>query len=157
MCDRIDAAHPLQGAPLRPRIALFATKGPCVADPVTFFLVLLFLLQAKHLFADFYLQTPKMLRDRGLYLHVGRLQHAGIHAVGSLVAFVLVGVPLITALIVAIIEWAVHFHIDWAKGRWSDHTGHGPDQAGYWRAFGVDQALHQWTYLFMVWAVLPLS
>ena len=32
---------------------------------------------------------------------------------------------------------------------------HGPDQAGYWRAFGVDQALHQWTYLIMAWAVLP--
>lgn len=126
-----------------------------MADPVTFFLVLLFLLQAKHLFADFYLQTPRMLRDRGLYLHMGRVQHAGIHAVGSLVAFVLVGVPLVTALVVAIIEWAVHFHIDWGKGRWSDHTGHGPDQAGYWRAFGVDQALHQWTYLVMVWAVMP--
>ena len=140
---------------MRPRMTSSATKGPCVADPVTFFLVLLFLLQAKHLFADFYLQTPRMLRDRGLYLHMGRVQHAGIHAVGSLVSFVLVGVPLVPALLVAIIEWAVHFHIDWGKGRWSDHTGHGPDQAGYWRAFGVDQALHQWTYLVMVWAVMP--
>ncbi len=126
-----------------------------MADPVTFILVLLFLLQAKHLFADFYLQTPKMLRDRGVYLHVGRLQHAGLHAVGSLVAFVLVGVPIVTALVIAAIEWVVHFHIDWGKGRWSDHTGHGPDQAGYWRAFGVDQALHQWTYILMVWAVAP--
>ncbi|WP_299691958.1 DUF3307 domain-containing protein [uncultured Tateyamaria sp.] len=125
-----------------------------MADPVTFFLVLLFLLQAKHLFADFYLQTPRMLRDRGVYLHLGRLQHAGLHAVGSLVAFVLVGVPIVTALTIALIEWAVHFHIDWGKGRWSDHTGHGPDQAGYWRAFGVDQALHQWTYLIMAWAAL---
>lgn len=140
---------------MRPRMDQTAIKGPRVADPVTFFLVLLFLLQAKHLFADFYLQTPKMLRNRGVYLHIGRLQHAGIHAVGSLVAFVLVGVPIVTALVIAVVEWAVHFHIDWGKGRWSDHTGHGPDQAGYWRAFGVDQALHQWTYLIMAWAVLP--
>ena len=126
-----------------------------MADPVTFLIVLLFLLQAKHLFADFYLQTPRMLRDRGVYLHFGRLQHAGLHAVGSLVAFVLVGVPVVTALIVALVEWALHFHIDWGKGRWSDHTGHGPDQAGYWRAFGVDQTLHQWTYILMAWAVMP--
>lgn len=126
-----------------------------MTDPVTFALVLLFLLQAKHLFADFYLQTPRMLANRGVYLHLGRLQHAGLHAVGSLVAMVLAGVPVALALVVAGVEWFAHFHIDWAKGRWSDHTGHGPAQAGYWRAFGVDQAVHQWTYLIMVWAVLP--
>ncbi|MEL6450681.1 MAG: DUF3307 domain-containing protein [Pseudomonadota bacterium] len=126
-----------------------------MADPVLFLLVLLFLLQTKHLFADFYMQTPRMLRDRSRYLHMGRLQHAGLHAVGSLVAMVLVGVPVALALVVAVVEWAVHFHIDWGKGRWSDHTGHGPDQAGYWRAFGVDQALHQWTYLVMAWVVMP--
>ena len=126
-----------------------------MADPVTFVIVLLFLLQTKHLFADFYLQTPRMLRDRGRYLHLGRLQHAGLHAVGSLVAMVVVGVAVPLALGVAVVEWVVHFHIDFGKGRWSDRTGHGPHQAGYWRAFGVDQALHQWTYLVMALAVLP--
>lgn len=129
-------------------------KGPFLADPVVFALVLLFLLQFKHLFADFYMQTPRMLRDRGVYRHMGRVQHAGLHGVGSLVALVLVGVPLGLALLIAFVEWVVHFHIDWAKGRWSDHTGHGPEEAGYWRAFGVDQALHQWTYLVIVWVVI---
>ena len=79
-----------------------------MADPVTFVIVLLFLLQTKHLFADFYLQTPRMLRDRGRYLHLGRLQHAGLHAVGSLVAMVVVGGPLPLARIawVAPTTWA---------------------------------------------------
>lgn len=124
-------------------------------DPVTFALVLLFVLQLKHLFADFYLQTRRMLMDRAVYWHLGRLQHAGLHAVGSLVAMVLVGVPVALALVISFGEWLVHFHIDWGKGWWSKHTGHGPDQAGFWRAFGVDQALHQWTYLVMVLLVLP--
>lgn len=126
-----------------------------MSDPVPFAFGLLILLQAKHLFADFYLQTPRMLRDRGVYLHLGRVQHAGLHALGSLVAMLVFGVPMMLALLVCIAEWVVHFHIDWAKGRWSDHKDHGPDQAGYWRAFGVDQALHQWTYILMVLAVLP--
>ena len=130
-------------------------KGLLLTDPVLFALALLFLLQTKHLFADFFLQTPRMLCNRGVYVHVGRLQHAGIHSAGSLVAMLLVGVSAPLAILVAVIELIVHFHIDWVKGRWSDHTGHGPDQAGYWRAFGVDQALHQWTYLLMVVAVLP--
>lgn len=130
-------------------------EGASLSDPVPFVLGLLFLLQTKHLFADFYLQTPRMLRDRGRYLHMGRVYHAGIHGAGSLIACVVMGVPFGLALTVALIEWAVHFHIDWAKGVWSDRSGHGPDQAGYWRAFGFDQAMHQWTYLVMVWAVLP--
>jgi uncharacterized protein DUF3307 len=125
-----------------------------VSDPVLFTLVLMFLLQTKHLFADFYLQTPRMLRDRSRYIHLGRLQHAGLHAVGSLIAMVLLGVSVSLALIVAVAECVVHFHIDWAKGRWSDYTGHGPDQAGYWRAFGVDQLLHHVTYLVMIWVIV---
>lgn len=130
-------------------------EGASLNDPVPFVLGLLFLLQTKHLFADFYLQTPRMLRDRGRYIHMGRVHHAGLHGAGSLIALLVMGVPLGWAITVAMVEWVVHFHIDWAKGRWSDRTGHGPDQAGYWRAFGVDQAAHQWTYLVMVWAVLP--
>ncbi|WP_147108761.1 DUF3307 domain-containing protein [Tateyamaria sp. syn59] len=126
-----------------------------MTDPVTFALVLLFLLQVKHLFADFYLQTPRMLANRAVYMHFGRLQHAGLHAVGSLVAMVLVGVPVWLGFVVAIAEWIAHFHIDWGKGWWSEHTGHDPSQGGFWRAFGLDQAVHQWTYLVMVWAVLP--
>ncbi|MEO0864664.1 MAG: DUF3307 domain-containing protein [Pseudomonadota bacterium] len=126
-----------------------------MADPVTFALVLLFLLQVKHLFADFFFQTPRMLRDRSRYVHVGRAQHAGLHALGSVLAMMLVGVSLAPLVLIAALEWVAHYHIDWGKGRWSDHIGHGPDDAGYWRAFGFDQALHQWTYLVMVWAALP--
>ena len=129
-------------------------KGPSLTDPIFLMLVLLFLFQIKHMFADFYLQTPRMLRARGVYLHWGRLQHAGVHGVGSLLAMVGVGVPIGLALLMSVIDWIVHFHIDWAKGRWSDHKGFGPDQAGYWRGFGVDQLAHQATYLVMVWIVI---
>ncbi|MBT5000070.1 MAG: DUF3307 domain-containing protein [Tateyamaria sp.] len=130
-------------------------KESVLKDPITFTFVLLFLLQTKHLFADFFLQTPRMLRDRGKYLHLGRLQHAGLHAAGSMIVMMLIGVPIGLGLTVAAVEMFVHFHIDWGKGRWSDYTGYGPNEAGFWRSFGFDQALHQWTYLVMVWFLLP--
>lgn len=128
-----------------------------MSDPILFALALLFLLQLKHLFADFYMQTARMLANRARYLHMGRVQHAGLHGVGSLVAMVLVGVPVGLALVVSLIEWAAHFHIDWGKGFWSERMGHSPEDASFWRAFGLDQALHQWTYLVMVWVVLPTT
>lgn len=125
-----------------------------MAQDLTTILLLLVLLQVKHMFADFFLQTPRMLAGRGIYLHIGRVQHAGLHGVLSAVAMVLVGVPPLTVIWIALAEVVVHFHIDWGKGRYSEVRGHGPQQASYWRAFGVDQFLHQLTYLAMLWLIL---
>lgn len=120
-------------------------------------LAVLGLLQVKHMFADYFLQTPIMLRDRGVYIHPGRALHCLVHAVGTVICFVLVGVPIAAVLIVTLAEWVVHYHIDWGKGRWSDLQNHTPTHAGYWRAFGADQLLHQLTYLAMLWAIVALT
>lgn len=115
-------------------------------------LILVTLLLLKHLFADFFLQTRRMMRDRGVYLHFGRGQHAVLHGGLSLICLLLVGAPLLFTLVLCVVEVVLHYHIDWAKGRHSDITGFGTKDAGYWRAFGVDQFLHQMTYVAMVWA-----
>jgi hypothetical protein len=126
-----------------------------LAATVVSVFVLICLLQIKHMFADYFLQTPKMLSGRGEYLHVGRAQHAGIHALGSALVLLVMGAGLPFLLIVVLVEWFVHFNIDWGKAKLSDSLGYGPDQAGYWRLAGLDQALHQLTYVAMtlVWYV----
>lgn len=115
-------------------------------------LILLALLQVKHLFADFFLQTPRMLEGRDRYIHLGRAEHAGLHGLLSLIAFLVVGAPLEFTLVLCVLEMAAHYHIDWAKGRYSVKVGDTPADASYWRAFGADQLAHQLTYLAMVWA-----
>lgn len=115
-------------------------------------LILLILLQVKHMFADFYLQTPRMLVGRDRYLHMGRAQHAGVHAVGSVIGLLLIGAAIPFVLLLVAAEWVAHYHIDWGKGRYSDMTGYTPFDSGYWRAIGFDQALHQLTYVAMIWA-----
>jgi len=115
---------------------------------------LLVLLLIKHLFADFFLQTPIMLGNRAQYIHVGRVLHCGVHVLGTVIAFVLVGVPLGALVALLVAEFLAHFHIDFAKGWWSERLGHTPDDASYWRAFGVDQLLHQLTYVLMVWVLI---
>lgn len=115
-------------------------------------LILLTLLQVKHLFADYFLQTPRMLQNRAVYLHMGRLQHAGLHAVFSVFVFLVIGAPIVFTLVLCLVELIVHYHIDWAKGWYSQKAGHGPEDASYWRAFGADQLLHQLTYVVMIWA-----
>ncbi|MBY6056118.1 DUF3307 domain-containing protein [Leisingera daeponensis] len=115
-------------------------------------LLLLCALQVKHLFGDFFLQTPKMLSGRCAYAHMGRAQHAGVHVIGSALVFLLFGAPLMFILILAVLEWAVHFHIDFGKARFSERKKLNPQQAMFWQALGSDQALHQLTYLAMAWA-----
>lgn len=139
--------------------ATWRRKGVGVSETLTlgFALAALGLFQVKHMFADFFLQTPMMLKDRGMYLHAGRALHCAVHAVGSVLCMVLLGVPAAVLALVVAAEWVVHYHIDWGKGRWSDVKGHGPNHAGYWRAFGADQMLHQLTYLAMLWALVVLA
>lgn len=117
-------------------------------------LIVLCLLQVKHMLADYFLQTKLMLEGRGRYLHFGTFLHAGVHALGSLIAFSLVGASLVFVVPLVLAEWAIHFHIDWWKGRYTSDQNLTPADAGYWRASGIDQALHQLTYIGMVWVWL---
>lgn len=114
-------------------------------------LVLLCLFQVKHMFADFFLQTPRMLSGRCEYWHLGRAQHAAVHAAGSVVVFLLVGSPLVFILVTVALEWLVHFNIDYGKAAYSDRKSLQPNQARYWYAMGFDQCLHQLTYIAMTW------
>jgi len=121
-------------------------------DIVITILLLFCLLQIKHMFADYFLQTPRMLSGRGCYLHMGRAQHAAIHALLSIPVFLVVGANFGFVLALVAAEWVVHFHLDWAKARYSEIRDLNPTQGLFWRAFGVDQALHQLTYIAMIWA-----
>jgi hypothetical protein len=109
-------------------------------------LLLLLLLQVKHFLFDFVLQTPYQLRNKGTYGHPGGILHSGLHVLGT--ALVLLVVLPATVLWIWVLagEFLVHYHIDWCKEqitrRWG--KGNGPF---FWWMIGLDQLLHQLTYL----------
>jgi hypothetical protein len=125
-------------------------------DDALTILALFALLQVKHTFADYFMQTQRMLSNRAVYAHLGRVQHAGIHAALSLIVALIVGLPFSVAITFFVIDAVVHFHIDWIKGSYSERTGDGPDNKTYWRAFGVDQLAHHLTYVGMIWVWLVI-
>lgn len=116
-------------------------------------LLLLALMQIKHLFADFFMQTPWMLTDRERYIHMGRAVHAGIHCVFSILIFWAFGTSAVWIAILVLFEWVTHFHIDFWKASTGVKKGHTPADAAFWRAMGTDQALHHLTNIGMalVW------
>ncbi len=123
--------------------------------PQTGILLLLLLLQFKHALADYCLQTPWMLRNRKIYGHPGGLAHVAVHLAGSAMALVAMGTALPTLAALLLVEGVVHYHLDWAKDNVVASRELTPQDAWYWYAAGIDQFLHQATYLGMAlwWAV----
>jgi hypothetical protein len=117
---------------------------------------LLCLFQLKHFIADFVLQSPYILDNRRFYGHPGGLLHVAIHLVGSLIALLIVGTSFSVVAALLIVEGLVHYHLDWAKDNivaWRDLS---PRDSGFWYATGLDQGLHQLTYIGMTayWAAV---
>ncbi len=109
-------------------------------------LLALVLLQVKHFLFDFVWQTPWQLANKGAWGHPGGLVHSGLHAAATAAVLLLVGVAPLALLLVALAEFAVHYHLDWGKEQVVRRfvTGQG---AAFWRMIGLDQLLHQLTYV----------
>ncbi|MCC6949524.1 MAG: DUF3307 domain-containing protein [Bradyrhizobiaceae bacterium] len=124
-----------------------------MSSQVQLVLAALLILQIKHFVADFVLQTPYQFLNKGIYGHPGGIIHAGIHAIGSLLAFFVITPSLRLGLAIFVCELVVHYHIDWLKEGTVKRQQWVFPQAEFWWTFGADQVLHQLTYLAMAGAL----
>jgi len=108
------------------------------------------LFEVKHFLCDFVLQTAYLYRNKGIYGHPAGFIHAGLHALGSLPAILLLGPS--TGLVATILagEFLVHYHVDWMKLYIDRRYRLRIDRSAYWIIFGLDQLLHQATYLVIL-------
>lgn len=118
-------------------------------------LILLFLLQIKHCYADFMIQTYAQTVKKGIYRDWVGITHSLDHVWTSIVALTLFSaifpISFWSIILVPIVEGIVHYHIDWTKVHFGckDNT-----KPLFWAQFGYDQLAHQATYLLMVWFLL---
>jgi hypothetical protein len=124
-------------------------KGMSNVDPI---LWAMFAFQIKHFVCDFVLQTQSQIRNKGTYGHLAGFGHAATHAVGSLPALLILGATPLTIAILMFAEFVIHYHVDWYKARFDQ--GRGEQDNLYWIIFGVDQLVHQLTYIGMIYFVL---
>jgi hypothetical protein len=114
-------------------------------------LTLLLLLQIKHCYADFMIQTYAQTVRKGIYRDLVGISHTMDHVTATLVALFLFSIwhpvaPL-TILWIALLEGIAHYHIDWIKVRYGckDNT-----KPVYWAEFGLDQLSHQLCYILII-------
>lgn len=92
----------------------------------------------KHAIADYGLQAPYQLRNKGIYGHPGGLLHCTLHAILTIpVFFIVPGATLGLALFLLAAEFVIHYHIDWAKERLVKARGWSAESVG----FGAPSAL----------------
>jgi hypothetical protein len=124
-----------------------------VTEQVQLVLAALLVLQFKHFIADFVLQSPYQFLNKGKYGHPGGVIHAGIHVLGTLLAFLVITPSLLLSAAIVAGEFIAHYHIDWLKERTVKYNQWVFPQSEFWWTFGADQALHQVTYVAIVAAL----
>lgn len=114
-------------------------------------LILLLLLEIKHWYADFVIQTYQQTVRKGIYRDLCGISHSIDHVWVSMVVLLVFSVfvkPLSTTSIILVpfIEGLIHYHIDWLKVKFGSKDLTKPL---FWSQFGLDQLLHKITYLAM--------
>ncbi len=130
--------------------------------------LLLFLgFQLKHLIIDFFLQGQYQYKNKGTYGHFGGILHSALHAIGTFGLLSLVDtIPGIVAVVLSLFEGLVHYHIDYLKVQytkkcqWSELDAENKClkifSNKYFLAIGVDQFLHQVTYIVIIGFIVLL-
>ena len=117
-------------------------------------LFLLGLLQVKHYYADFMIQSYEQTVKKGIYANPIGMSHSVDHlwcTLTALLVFSLVyPIGAATILICGLVEAVLHYHIDYVKM----HFGTKNMQTSlFWNQFGLDQLAHQLTYLGMAYYI----
>ena len=115
-------------------------------------LLLLLLLEFKHLWIDWIWQTQAEINNKGTYGHLKGICHSVKHAIGSMVCCFLF-LPLSAfhiLLLIFLIDFLIHYHVDWAKMYVMKMTNWVVKDPGYWWSMGIDQFLHHATYIMLV-------
>lgn len=125
--------------------------GARMTSTASLLLLALAYLLAKHMVADFLLQTRYQFSNKHIYGHLGGALHAAIHVMLTLPVFlILPPLSLAAAATVVAVEFLIHYHVDYIKEWAVHHYRLKMEDAKYWWALGFDQLLHQMTYVAMV-------
>lgn len=111
-------------------------------------LLLLLLLQIKHWYADFKIQTYMQTIKKGVWLDPIGMSHTLDHIWTTLVVLFIFSffhtISLTAMLVIPVLEGVYHYLVDYIKVKYGckDNT-----KPLFWNQFGLDQLAHQTSYL----------
>lgn len=116
---------------------------------IEYALIILVLLQVKHWYIDFVNQSEEEVKHKGIYLNWLGVKHSLKHGFGTFLVFAVAGLPY--AILIGILDFVLHYHIDWSKMNYGNRDITTPQ---FWNHLGLDQMAHQISYLLYIYFAL---
>ena len=111
------------------------------------------LFAVKHYICDFVLQTNDMIQSKGHWGEWRGIVHSVYHGVGTMVVIGIMGFGTVSCILMGLLDTVVHYHVDWAKQKLNSILKYTVDNPKFWNLLGLDQLLHQLTYVGILLAV----
>jgi hypothetical protein len=120
---------------------------------LTALITILALLQVKHWYIDFVNQSMEEVHSKGIYGDGAGIGHSAKHGFATTLCILIVtGYPFfLYALLLGFVDFVIHYHTDWAKMNYGNRDIQTPQ---FWNHLGLDQMIHQLTYLGIVYFVV---
>jgi hypothetical protein len=117
--------------------------------------LLLILFQIKHFVCDWVIQTKEEVKYKGVYLHPVGVLHSLKHALATLIITNYFFSSDI-AILFTFIDGISHYHIDWLKQSIGKKLNLSIEDNRFWIAIGLDQMLHQFIYITIIYIAYGL-
>lgn len=112
-------------------------------------LIILVLFQIKHWYIDFVNQCAEEVKYKGSYLDWRGVKHSLKQGLGTF-AVLFLFCSFEASLIFGVIDFILHYHIDWTKMNKGNRDITTPQ---FWNHLGLDQMAHQITYIGIIYAL----
>ena len=120
-----------------------------ITAQVTSALLVVAFLQLKHFICDGPLQTLAMVKSKSIYGAPLGILHSALHGLGTGLVLLIAAFSPIVAIGLAVLDFAIHYHVDFIKENIIKYFGWNTNNAPFWWALSADQTLHQLTYLLL--------
>ena len=113
--------------------------------------LLLVLLFIKHWYIDFVNQSNEEVAGKGIYGNAHGLMHSIKHGVATTLIFLVYFQSFEFSVIIGLIDFVLHYHIDWGKMNINRRYGYTIEMPQFWAWLGLDQLAHQLCYVLLIW------
>jgi hypothetical protein len=113
---------------------------------IELWLFLLIPLCIKHWYVDFVNQSKIEIQSKAIYGDLAGIHHSFKHGIGtSICIFLVLGSDgIIISLLLGLVDFMLHYHIDWIKMNYGARDINDPR---FWNHLGLDQLAHQLCYI----------
>ena len=111
-------------------------------------------LQLKHFIFDFLWQPKYEWSNKGTYGHLGGIIHSAKHVFGTAIVLYLCSASVYALVFLALLDGFIHYHVDWSKMNINAKWNLTAADNKFWILLGLDQLLHQITYILIVFILV---